>query len=406
MRCRDTRYRPTLEFLEQRDLPTTAVLSGGYLYITSTTSHNFITVSQSNDRLSVAGTGIRVGSVMYGSVATSQVKEVVVYAYGGNDVINLRPSAATTVTLNSYIYAANGYNQVFGGGGNNYIVADGAGHNVLNGYYNTDYLAAGSATDVLNGDGGFDWFYRPYAASSPFVSGAHVADIKQGESPSCQTDAALAEAVQQGYNFANNIHYLGSGQYRVDLDGGKLHETVAFDGWYNSQDPTPTVPGEFWTVLMYRARLESLGINPTADYSTSQWNSLNNAKGGALYSVADSIYAFTGQQATFVSLPHVSPQTLQSDLSHGDYVVVSSAPGSGATSDGIIRDHAYAMLSVYYQSGIWKVQLYNPWGFDSVDGKTIEALSGKPASNLGFITVSWSQFANTNNFQAVTVAPK
>lgn len=166
------------------------------------------------------------------------------------------------------------------------------------------------------------------------------------------------------------------------------------------------MPGEFWTVLMYRARLESLGINPTADYSTSQWNSLNNAKGGTLYSVADSIYAFTGQQATFVSLPHVSPQTLQSDLSHGDYVVVSSAPGSGATSDGIIRDHAYAMLSVYYQSGIWKVQLYNPWGFDSVDGKTIEALSGKPASNLGFITVSWSQFANTNNFQAVTVAPK
>lgn len=77
--------------MEQRDLPTTAVLSGGYLYITSTTSHNFITVSQSNDRLSVAGTGIRVGSVMYGSVATSQVKEVVVYAYGGNDVINLAP---------------------------------------------------------------------------------------------------------------------------------------------------------------------------------------------------------------------------------------------------------------------------------------------------------------------------
>jgi hypothetical protein len=406
MRWQATHYRPTLELLEQRDLPTTAVLSGGYLYITSNTSHAFITVAQNNGRLSVAGTSISVGSAKVGSVSTSQVKQVVVYAYGGGDVINLRPSAATTVTVGSYIYLGRGYNQAFGGSGSNYIVADSSGHNTLNGYTNTDYLAAGSPTDTLNGGSGFNWFYYPYSATTPFINGEHVSDIKQGNSPSCQTDAALAEAVQQHYNFANNIHYLGSGQYRVDLFGGTKHETISFNGWYNSQDPTPTVPGEFWTVLMYRARLESLGIDPTKSYSESQWDTINRNDNGALYSVADSIYAFTGKHATFVNLAHINPYVLQSDLAHGDYVVVSSVPGSGATSDGIVRDHAYAVLSVYYQGGMWKVQLYNPWGFDSVGGKTIESLSGKPATNLGFITVSWSQFSNTNNFLAVTVAPK
>lgn len=406
MRWRATHYRPTLELLERRDLPTTAMLSGGYLYITSTTSHNFITVAQNNGRLSVAGTSITVGKAAQSSVSTSQVNEVVVYAYGGNDVVNLRPTAATTVTLNSYIYVADGYNQVYGGTGSNYIVADSAGHNSLNGNTGTDYLAAGSPTDSLNGGGGFDWYYQPFNASSPFVGGEQVSNVKQGESPSCQTDAALAEAVQQGYNFANNIHYLGSDEYRVTLYGGKQSEIVDFNGWYNSQDPVPTVTGEFWTILMYRARLESLGINPTASYSESQWDNFNSNDNGSLYSVGASIYAFTGQQATYVSLSQVSPGTLQNDLSRGDLVVVSSAPGTGATSDGIIRDHAYAVLSVYYQGGMWKVQLYNPWGFDGLNGKTIESLSGKPATNLGFITVSWSQFANTNNFEAVTVAPK
>ena len=62
MRWQDTHYRPTLELLEQRDLPASAVLSSGYLYITSTTHHEFVTVSQNGGRLSVSGTGITVGS--------------------------------------------------------------------------------------------------------------------------------------------------------------------------------------------------------------------------------------------------------------------------------------------------------------------------------------------------------
>jgi hypothetical protein len=61
-------------------------------------------------------------------------------------------------------------------------------------------------------------------------------------------------------------------------------------------------------------------------------------------------------------------------------------------------------MSVYYQSGMWKVRLYNPWGFDSENGRTIESLSGGPVLNNGFITLSWSQFTNSANFVGVTLA--
>jgi hypothetical protein len=403
MRWQYNHYRPTLELLEKRDLPTTAVLTGGYLYVTSTAHHEFVTVSQHNGQISVAHASISIGNSKVSSVSAARVTKVVVNAYGGNDVVNLRPSAATTVTKDSYIYVARGHNQVFGGSGSNYIVADSAGYNTLNGWTGNDYLA-GSGTDVLNGGGGFDQFYRPFNTTSPFVNGAHVGDVKQGYSPSCQTDAALAEAVAQGYNFANSIHYLGNSEYDVALYGGSKHEKVYFNGWFNDQDPVPTVPGEYWAILMYRARLELLGIDPHASYSEAQWDALNRSSGGALYSVADSIYTFTGRNAVYLSMNSVTPQALKTDLAHGDYVVVSSVPGGGATADGIVRDHAYAVLSVYYQGGMWKVQLYNPWGFDSIGGKTIESLSGSPPKNLGFITVSWSQFVNTVNFMSLTVA--
>src|SRR4051812_7746995 len=103
MRWQDNHYRPTLELLEKRDLPATALLSNGYLYVTATGSHEFITVAQNNGRLSVSNTPISVGSSKVSSVSVIQVNKVVVYAYGGGDVINLRASAATTVTKPSYV---------------------------------------------------------------------------------------------------------------------------------------------------------------------------------------------------------------------------------------------------------------------------------------------------------------
>ncbi len=403
MRWQNNHYRPTLELLERRDLPTTATLAGGVLTVVGTSGNDYISVAQSDGRIYVHDTAITVGKSHVSSVAANQVNHVVVYGNGGNDVINLRPSAATTLTKDATVYVGAGDSQVYGGAGGNYLVATGSGHHTLVGGPGTDYLA-GTATDTLDGGGGFDWFYRPYNPSNPFPAGEHVSDVRQGHTPSCQTVAALAEAVQQGHNFASDIHYLGNNTYDVSLYGGTVHERVFFNGWYNSDDPTPTVPGEFWTVLMYRARLEALHINPTAHYTTAQWDAENLRQGGRVYSNAEALYAFTGRTATFAPMSAVTPYGMQYVLSQGAYVVASTPAGGGASADGIVRDHAYAVMDVYWDAGMWKVRLYNPWGFDGFGGRTIESLAGGTPKNNGFITVSWSQFVSSANFAGVTLA--
>src|SRR5260221_14710108 len=133
MRWQDNHYRPTLELLEKRDLPATALLSGAYLYVTSTNAHEYVSISQSNGRLSVHNTLISEGSSKVSSVAATSIAKVVVYAYGSYDVVNLRVSAATTVTKNSYIYVGGAYTQVYGGNGSNYIVGGTGGPNTLTG---------------------------------------------------------------------------------------------------------------------------------------------------------------------------------------------------------------------------------------------------------------------------------
>jgi hypothetical protein len=402
MRWRDNHYRPTLEFLEHRDLPTSAMLSGGFLYVLGTTRADHITVSESGGQIAVAGTTITVGRSHVSHVSASQVHAIAIYGYGGGDVINLRPTAATAVTKYAYIYSGAGTNTIYGGNGGNYIV--GGGHDHLNGGAGTDFLVAAGPGDVFNGGGGLDFFYRPIHAGAPFVDGARVRDVKQGESPSCQADAVLAEAAKQGYNFEANIRYLGSSVYDVSLFGGRVHEHVTFSGWYTSDDPYPNTPGEFWTILEYRARLQYFGINPGVNYTIAQWDTFNRNTGGRLYSIADAMAAFTGRGATFQSMYTAAPQTLQAELSRGDFLVASTPPGSSITADGIAKDHAYALMSVYYQYGTWKVRLYNPWAMDSAGGRTLDSLSGTPARDDGFITLTWAQFKNPTNFQGITRA--
>jgi hypothetical protein len=403
MHWQDNHYRPTLELLERRDLPTSALLSGGYLYVLGSSGPDYISISQSNGRISVSNTSISVGSAHLWSVDANWVSKVVVYGYGGGDVINLRPSAGTTVTKDSYIVVGPGNNQVYGGSGDNYIVAGGGGHNVISGGSGINHLVGGPNDQLLIG--GFTWFYRPYNAGAPFSNGEAVSDVRQGKAPSCQSDAALAEAVKQGYNFANNIHYLGNSVYDVSLYGGSLHEHVTFNGWYTSDDPAPSAPGEYWTILMYRARLQALGINPAAHFTTAYWDILDRSMGGRVYSIADALEAFTGRHAAYSSIFTATPQGLYNAMARGDLVVASTPAGGGASADGIIRDHAYAVMAVYWQGGMWKVRLYNPWGFDGLGGRTIESLAGGAPNNRGFITLSWSQFVSSNNFQGVTSAP-
>ena len=104
----------------------------------------------------------------------------------------------------------------------------------------------------------------------------------------------------------------------------------------------------------------------------------------------------------------VNPQALQSDLAKGDYLVAQSHNNNVyVSSDGIIGNHAYAVLSVYNSNGAWLVRLYNPWGMDRENGATIDSLDkSHPAANDGIITLTWQQFTNSANFAGLYVGKK
>src|SRR5262245_37138036 len=89
------RYRTRLgvEQMEHRDVPSTAVLSGGVLTITGTHGSEYISVYQKEyngvQRISVWDTPIQVDGVSRDSVPRSAVSTIHIYALGGNDHVYL-----------------------------------------------------------------------------------------------------------------------------------------------------------------------------------------------------------------------------------------------------------------------------------------------------------------------------
>ena len=185
----------------------------------------------------------------------------------------------------------------------------------------------------------------------------------------------------------------------MKLYGNLPSQRVYFDGWTNSGDLVEPASGEFWTVLMQRAREQAYGINPNQSYTTTQWNSFNTQSGGRLYSVAQAIYDFTGSSSIYTPMNYANPQAIQAAVARGDYLVAQSQSSTYVSPNGIVGNHAYAVLSVYSDAGVWKVRLYNPWGVDGLNGTTIDSLDNThPSANDGFITLTWQQFTSSANF--------
>jgi Ca2+-binding RTX toxin-like protein len=357
-------YRPRVELLEDREFLAgiQAYVTLGNLYVLGTPGNDVIDVEQANNQISVTGTQITLRNAIVKSIDASIIAKVIVYGYGGDDFIDL-----TTLKNDATIYS-------------------GVGH---------DTIRCGTGNVTVCGGGGFDRVFRPYRPDAPFVYSEAVTDIHQGNAPVCQTLAALAEAVQQGHNFANNIRYLGNNLYLVKLDGNLPAQTVYFDGWTTSYEPL--VRGnEFWTVLMQRARLQALGLDPTKEYTLAQWDAWNQKTGGRLYSISEALFDYTGSASTYHAIDDANPQALQTALARGDYLVAQSRATSGISSDGVVGNHAYAVLAVYLEAGVWKVRLYNPWGADR----------DPSAASDGIITLTWQQFTSTNNFKGYFAAAR
>ncbi len=396
--------RPSLESLESRVVPAavTATLYGNYLYVQGSGSNDYLQVVQSGTRLSVYNAKINVNGKNVDYVEAKSVLKVAMYGYGGNDTLN-----AAGVTKDVYATGGEGNDSLYGGNGNDSLYGDN-GVDVLYGQAGNDYLNGGNVPgvqDKLVGGAGFDWYYRPVNVSYPVVNGLNVSDIVQGHSPSCQSVAALAEGVKQGFNFANNIRSLGSSKYLVQLKNGLAAQTVTFNGTTNDNDPTPNAssPAEFWTILLQRARLQAYNIDSSQEYTTSQWDVFNALRGNKLYSLSQALADFTGAATTINTMSSFTPQALQASLAKGNLFLACSYAQSGYRSaDGIVGNHAYAVMAVYSEAGVWKVRLYNPWGMDGDGSATIDKLqTGKAAANDGYVTLTWAQFTNTANFRCI-----
>ena len=399
-------YRPLLESLENRELLTAGILAyvqNSNLIVEGTTGNDYISVTQNAGRLSVYGAQIAVGNSKVDSIDAGGIAKVYINGYVGNDAL-----IASSLSKDVIVNGGDGNDAIYGGAGND-ILFGGAGDDLIYGGAGNDRILGGVTTgehDTLIGGSGFDSYYHPFSANTPFANGQAVSDIRQGEAPLCQTLAALAEAVQQNHAFTNDIHYLGNNTYDVKLYGNLKAQSVKFDGWTNDSDPL-SANGEFWTVLLQRARLQAFGIDPTVEHSRSEWTTLDQNTNGRLFSIGEALYAFTGSVSSYNFINSANPQTLQASLMRGDYIVAQSRTGSGASADGIIGNHAYAVLAVYSEAGVWKIRLFNPWGTDRENGSTLDSLDkSKPAANDGVIPLTWQQFTNSANFKGYFVAGK
>jgi hypothetical protein len=367
--------RPGVEVLESRDVPSAvqAFVNGGNLYVIGTPQTDFLLLSDTNHRLSLTGIPISVNGARVNSIDDTSVTKVLIYGSGGNDYIDL-----STVKLDAAIYTGVG----------------------------NDWIRCGTGHDTVSTGAGFDQIFRPFTPGQPAPNGASVTDVRQGQNPLCQTDAALAEIVNEGYNPSASIQYLGYNVYDVKPSSNTPDQRVYFDGWTTPNDPVET-NGEIWPILLQRARLQSLGIDPTVPHTGAQWAQLNQQTNGKLYSLNDALTYFTGKTANYQTVGSISPQAMQASLASGAYILAASQTYTYVSYDGIIGNHVYAVLAVYNDNGTWKVRLYNPWGTDRENGTTIDSADrSHPPANDGIITLTWSQFINNANFKGTVVARK
>src|SRR5687767_4107653 len=102
MSLQNNQFRPTLEFLETRNLMASlqASISGGYLYIQGSGGADYIGVNQSGSYVSVYGNTILYNGRRVGSVSTNAFSGIIVHGNAGSDTVVV----SSAVTRPAYVY--------------------------------------------------------------------------------------------------------------------------------------------------------------------------------------------------------------------------------------------------------------------------------------------------------------
>ncbi len=139
-------YRPALERLERRDVPSAATpstvnLTAGVLTVLGSASADAVTISQSAGMISVSDSGR-----VLKQVSAASVTRIVVDAGFGNDTVIVRAA----ITKPAFLYGGYGNDQLYGGGGNDQLYG-GADSDSLFGRGGNDMLFGGTGSDTLDG---------------------------------------------------------------------------------------------------------------------------------------------------------------------------------------------------------------------------------------------------------------
>jgi len=317
------RRRPLLlELLEDRSVPAVATFAAGTLTVTGTPAADTIIVRRVGDFISVDGTPAR--------VAVGQVRQVIVDAGAGDDLIRLdsealggQPLGVPVVAMggagNDTIIGTPGADRLLGqdgndtvrGGGGDDLISGGDGNDVLyggagndniqgitgddylNGETGNDFLQCGAGRDQLYGGDGVDRYQDDYVApTSPAGVVNAIAAVRPDEtkyaSPSdidqvlvntCSCLSALAAFAQTNpTDLAARIRYDAAlGNYLVPLSsGGSWHDVaVKFDGTWTDNEPAPQVAADgvsrdYWPIIYQRAYLQFLNVDAT-NLDGNQW---------------------------------------------------------------------------------------------------------------------------------------
>lgn len=412
------------EALETRQLlsaTVTATLSGGVLKVEGTNGRDTIKIRESNGlagkSISVDGVSIKSGTKALGSVNAASVNKIEVRALGGDDFVDLHVSDYQAVSINATIWGHTGNDTLIGGNGNDTLYGN-AGSDNLQGYGGDDFLSGGTpgtsgATlaekDKFWGGTGWDKYSDGFDFGKWVYNGTSVRDIRQQESPTCQTLATLAGAVDAGISFVGDkITYLGSHEYRVKLYefGKAVYERVTFDGTWSDNDPAPSIDSngynnpEFWTILMQRARLERFyKVSWSTKMTESMWDAASK-KYGNLYNLQTAINQLHGRSTTVKSPSRLTGQQIRDRLAAGEIVVIGT-PGEKKkvtrTPAKLVQGHAYAIVDSYKENGVWKVKLYNPWGRDGTSDTASDTKTD------GYVVLTLAQLQDSRNCHSITI---
>ncbi|WP_020468609.1 hypothetical protein [Zavarzinella formosa] len=449
-----------LEPLEGREVPAamTGVLSGTTLTIEGTESSDTIVARVQSGQVSFSGVTIRDGRRFTDTIPLKSLQSLVVRAQGGNDVVNV-----SALNIPTQIWGGNGNDQITGGSNRDTIYGD-PGNDTIRGNAGNDWLVGGEGNDVIYGGVGDDWItgdpgndHLYGEAGNDRISGGDGRDTLSGGAGTDQLDgsgfgtglsnsAANFDVYQDDFSTAaaisnsdtaqpqpvkkgdfnqtgmlavfsalsatdirNSIKSLGGRQYQVTLKGDNKTVKVEFDGTWTDNDPSPiaTSTAEFWPILLFRARLQSFGINPTQYYTDAQWTKMNTDSKGKLFDPADALRQFTGRTVSTKSGSQLDFATVQLLLSqkHAGVAVAYSGPVNQVNSTGITAGISYSIRQVIVDpTGRKWIQLYNPQGVDTQTGKRVDNNPYMPKGNDGLITLSWDDFRKTTNFSKVVFA--